>query len=95
MIKNLLLLAAAVLVVVFLVKYVPQWIGEKKKEQSEQLRKMEDHAQKKAEDMVGGDSPDLKNHLGGEFNRKARDNATKANRRSMDRLKQMEADENE
>ena len=93
MVKKLVILAIAALVAYGLVKWVPAWIESKRHAQSEQLNKMETHAQRRAEDMVGSGPNKVDKAIGGSYGQKAIENSDKANMRSYDTLRKMEEEE--
>lgn len=93
MIKKIIIIAIMALIAYGLIKWVPALIEQKRNEQSEQLRKMENRAQDKAGDMVGSGPNKVDRAIGGEYGEKAIKNADKANRRSYETLKKMEEQE--
>ena len=73
-----------------MVRAAAEAIEDEKHDYSDKIINKEEFAEKKAEDMIGYGADGANNRLGGEFNRKARRNADKAHRRSMEALKKME-----
>ena len=91
MIKKIILIIAAALVAIALIKWIPAAIKKERDQQTEKAMEMEDQAQKRAEEIVDKKS-DGRPSFPKAFSDKASDRATKAHQRSADKLRDMEND---